>query len=88
MSEGDTRPDWGEKHRMHIQLLILIFAGVVLIGSIPLAMFTEGIPQYFGVGLGSIAAFQLFPSARPFLSDLVDRLPFLKSKNGAKEIEG
>lgn len=76
---GD-REVWSEEHRVHVYW----FEKAAALGTVIVATWfapgNEGIAQYFFVGMGSIGLWKLFPSIRPMVSRVVDRLPFLASK--------
>ena len=55
-------------------------ADKVLVLGATMAYFGEGIGQYTGIGLASLGVWGFFPSARPLISDIVDRIPMLAKK--------
>lgn len=77
---ANTREVWSEEHRVHVYW----FEKSVGLGAIIVAVWfvpdTSGIAQYFFIGMGSIGVWKMFPSARPIVSRIVDRLPFLADK--------
>ena len=80
MSERNVRDDWGQQKRDQIKKVKMVVAVAVLVVAVPIVVFTEGVAQYFGVGLGSVATWRLFPDSHGVIGGVVDRLPFLKSK--------
>lgn len=86
MSDTRKREDWGQAHRIDVKKFKVGVAVAVLAISIPMVIWTVGVPQYLGVGMASIALWRLFPDSHQIVSGIVDRLPFLRSKrNGSGE---
>jgi hypothetical protein len=55
------------------------FSGVLLLGALPVIKMTEGITQWFGLIVGLVALFALFPKS-PVVAAVVQRLPGLPTK--------
>lgn len=87
MSERAPRENWGKDHRSSVKVFKVGVAVAALVVAIPMVIWTTGLAQYFGVALGAVGAWRLFPDSHDFISGIVDRLPILKSKPKAEEIE-
>lgn len=83
MTDREPRTDWGQEHRQDVHRFKLRVAIATLAVAMPLIVWSAGIPQYFGVGMGSIALWRLFPDAHPLISAIVDKIPGMASKGGA-----
>ena len=87
MTERDPRIQWTESERKKLHLagkgLALLF---FLIGC-GMAYYGFGIAQYGGVGIAAIGAWNLFPSTRPLLKAILDKLPsFGKPKDSPGQL--
>lgn len=80
MTERKARDNWGREKREARKRFKMRVALVVFVVSVPIVVWTTGIAQYFGVGLGSISLWHLFPDSHELVFGIVDRLPLLKSK--------
>ena len=80
MPEREKRVRWSARHRRHVAIVEKAGAGVVLIIGAAMAYYGTGIGQLTGVGLASLGVWGFFPSMRPWLSELVDRVPMLAKK--------
>ncbi len=87
MSERKPRDDWGKNHRADVKVFKIGVAIAALAVGIPMVIWTTGLAQYVGVALCSVGAWRLFPDSHDFISGIVDRLPFLKSKPPPDEFE-
>ena len=83
MAEQKDRAVWSAKHIRDIfWLKQLSAATLVLLGmviTIVAAVYSIGFLEYFGTGIVAIGVFVFFPSARPMLSRVATRLPFLSN---------
>ena len=77
-----SRESWSREHRTRVYWFEKGFAALALLVSFFAVPRYEGVAQYFFVGVGSIGAWKMFPSVRPFISWLVRKIPFLKNGSG------
>ena len=87
MADRAPRESWAPEHRVHVFWFEKAIAVLVLVGAYFGVKSTDGVAQYFMVGVASVAVWKLFPSFRPVISGVVDRLPFLAGKSGAAALE-
>ena len=74
-------------HRTDVYWFEKGLAAFCLIGGAGMAYFGSGIGPYVGAGLVTTGVFVSFEKARPLISGIVDRLPFLKSKPKPEQIK-
>ena len=74
------RPVWPQRHYAHAFWFEKAVGAVLLIGGTVMAYFTEPWLQYFFMVLAGFGLNATLPSSRPLFSNIVDRLPFLESK--------
>jgi len=76
---GD-REVWGPQHRTHVFWFEKAVAVATLAVATIMVQSTEGNAQYFFIAIGGVGVWKLFPSVRPFVSKIVDRMPILAKK--------
>ena len=77
MADRKPRIQWSQDHRTHVYWAEKGIAGLAFLVGAYMAYNGSGIGSYTGVGVASVGAYMSFPSIRPILSKIVDRLPFL-----------
>lgn len=86
MSERN-RVQWSQKHREHVFWFEKGLAVLLIVAGVVLAREMAGTMQYVGSALLGVGVWVSFPSVRPLLSALVERIPGLapKSEDGSGE---
>ena len=80
MPDRAKRIRWSVRHRQTVAIVEKVGSGLVLVLGATMAYFGSGLGQYTGIGLASLGVWGFFPSARPLISDIVDRIPMLAKK--------
>ena len=75
MPDRPPREDWGQGFRMAVSKG-RGFAAVTMVPSMAMMVWTEGLPQWFGLAAGMVALGALFPKS-PILPLLIQYLPKL-----------
>ncbi len=81
MSGSRSRVKWSQAHREDMAKIEKVGAAVAfVVGAVLVQVAASRLVEWSGVGLIVLGAWAFFPSARPLISNVVDRLPFLASK--------
>ena len=90
MAERAARIRWSARHRRQVWWMEKIGAGVAAVLGLAIVVFTtDRFTQTIGVSVATLGVWGFFPSARPFISDMLDRLPLTANKtDGGPRIEG
>lgn len=77
-----TRVEWSEKHQAHAYWFEKAAGSLAfIIGCAGAWAGGAGIFQYFCFAIAAFGINAMLPSSRPLFSSIVDRLPFLASKD-------